>query len=127
MEYPLSTKAGVDTSTAMYAQQVTGLRAAEDIPAGHAVRIGAGRKIYKAKAGEKFDGITPRACKVGEAITVYGIATRFRATDTELDPEKLYKLGAGYGVFADTAPSDNAALFRPVGRHDLEVIRVGGA
>lgn len=125
MNYPLSPKSSVDTSTAMYMQQVTGLSAGEDIPAGQPVRIGVGRKVYKAKMGDKFDGITPRPCKAGQPITVYGIGVRFRATEQDLDPEKLYRLAAEYGAFSDTSPTDAGACFRPVGRHDLEVIRVG--
>lgn len=123
--HTLSTTADIDASTAMYAQQITGLRYGEDIPAGHPVRVGAGRKIFKAKLGDKFDGIVPRSGLAGQAGTIYGGHTRFRATDTDLDPEKLYTLTANYGEFADTAVTNALAVFRPVGRHDLEIIRVG--
>lgn len=123
--HTLSPSADIDASTAMYAQQVTGLRYGEDIPAGHPVRIGAGRKIFKATLGQKFDGIVPRGGIVGQPGTIYGIGTRFRATDTDLNPELLYTLTATAGEFSDTPVTNALAVFRPVGRHDLEIIRVG--
>lgn len=116
----------VDTRTAMYAQQNTGLVAAEDIGAGHAVRIGTGFKVYKAKAGDaRFDGIAPKDAKAGQPVTIFGIGTRFHATEDTLTPV-LYYLSATAGLFSDTATGSGKAVARAVSPHDLEIIRVGG-
>ena len=89
----------VDARTAMYAQQNTGLVAGEDLKAGGAVRIGTGWKVYKAKAGDaRFDGIAPKDAKAGQPVTIFGIGTRFHATEAELDPTKLYYLSARWPV-----------------------------
>lgn len=116
----------VDARTAMYAQQNTGLVAAEDIGAGMAVRIGTGFKVFKAKAGDaRFDGIAPKNAKAGQPITIFGIGTRFHATEGTLTPA-LYFLSATAGLFSDTATGAGKPVARAVSVHDLEVIRVGG-
>lgn len=114
----------VDARTTMYAQQNTGLVAGEDLEAGHAVRIGTGFKIYKAKAGDaRFDGIAPKSAKAGQPVTIFGIGTRFHATEADLTPA-LYFLSATAGLFSDTGTGKPVA--RAVSKHDLEIIRVGG-
>lgn len=116
----------VDARTTMYAQQNTGLVCGEDIDAGMAVRIGAGFKVFKAKAGDaRFDGILPKSKKAGDATTIFGIGCRFHATEADLTPA-LYFLSATNGLFSDTATGTGKAVCRAVSKHDLEVIRVGG-
>lgn len=118
----------VDARTAMYAQQNTGLVAGEDIGAGHAVRIGTGWKVYKAKAGDtRFDGIAPKDARAGQPITIFGIGTRFHATEGALAPlPGLYFLSATAGLFSDTATGSGRPVARAVSTHDLEITRVGG-
>lgn len=114
----------VDTRTTMYAMQNSGLVAGEDIQAGHAVRIGTGFKVYKAKAGDaRFDGIAPKDARTGDAVTIFGIGTRFHATEGTLTPV-LYYLSATAGLFSDTGTGKPVA--RAVSKRDLEIIRVGG-
>jgi len=118
----------VDTRTTMYAQQNTGLVAGEALLAGQPVRIGAGFKVYKAKAGDaRFDGIAPKDAAVGQPVTIFGVGTRFHATETDLAPEPgLIYLSATAGLFADAATGAGKPVARVVSKHDLEIIRVGG-
>ena len=122
------TRGVVDARTAMYAMQNTGLVCGEDIEAGHACRIGAGFKVFKAKAGDaRFDGIAPKSMKAGQPITLFGVGTRFHATEGTLAAEPgLYYLSTTPGLFSDTATGAGKPVARAVSRHDLEIIRVGG-
>ena len=121
--FTLSTKADIDTTACSEADQISGLRAGEDIPPCHPVRVGTGFQIFKAVAGQKFDGISsPRAALSGQPVTVFGVGARFHASDTQLDPTKLYGLNATAGLFDDAATTK---VFRPVSLYDLQIIAVG--
>ena len=78
-------QASVDASTGMFARQTTG-----SLYAGEALSVCApcyikasDGKVYQsngtaANEAAKFDGITPRACAIGEPVTLLGVGTRMR-------------------------------------------------
>lgn len=78
-------QASMDTSTGMFARQTTGnLYAGEalDVAAACYIKASDG-KVYMsngtaANEAAKFDGFTPRACAIGEPVTLFGVGTRFR-------------------------------------------------
>ncbi len=122
-QFTLSPKADIDTTAAQEADQISGLRAGEDLPACHPVTISSDFKVFKAIAGQKFDGISsPRGAFAGQPVTVFGLGVRFRAVDTVLDGSKLYGLASTAGTFDDAATTK---LFRPVSRYDLAIITLG--
>ena len=83
----------------------------------------AGFKVAPAVAGGKFDGISsPRKVKAGTPVTVFGLGARFKASDTPLDPTKLYGLSNIAAEFDDAA---TVKCLRPVNNYDLQIIAVG--
>jgi hypothetical protein len=76
--------ASVDVSTAMFAAQITGLIAGENISVCAPCYIkAADGKVYQsngtaANEAAKFDGFCPRAALAGQPVTLYGIGTRMR-------------------------------------------------
>jgi len=78
-----SAQASVDTSTTMFAVQITGLLAGEDLDVCAACFIHTDGLVYHADGGAadaeaRVRGFTPRACKAGQAITLFGTGTRMR-------------------------------------------------
>lgn len=99
--------AGVDTSTAMFAPQITGnLLAGEALPIAAPCYIKASdNKVYMSDGGAddeaaRVHGFTGRATKVGESVTLFGAGTRLRY-GASLTVGPLY-LGAEPGVLSDT-------------------------
>ena len=79
-----SATARVDASSAQFAPQISGdYLAGEDLDAAAPCYIKASDgKIYMsngtaANEAAKFDGMTPRSYKAGEAVTLYGPGTKF--------------------------------------------------
>lgn len=80
-----SSAASMDASTGMFAPQVTGsLYAGEALDAVAPCYIKASDgKVYMSDASAvdevaKFDGFTPKAYRVGDAVTLFGMGARFR-------------------------------------------------
>lgn len=121
----LSSRASVDASTAMYAAQISGKVAGADIAALTPVYLDPTTdKVMPYATGKIFAGVAARSVKSGQAVTVYGIGTRFHASDSALTAA-LYFAGAG-GVIADAATTDDTqGAFLRVGPNDLQVIRTG--
>jgi hypothetical protein len=121
----LSARASFDTSTTMYAFQLSGKVAGEDLLVGQPVYLKqSDDKIWKFAAGQVLVGIAARNAKAGQPVTVYGPGTRFHASDTALTAN-VYFAGAG-GVIADAATTDDAqGAFIRVSANDLMVIRAG--
>ena len=121
----ISARASVDANTAMVAAQVSGLLAGEDIAAGTPVYIKASdNKLYKYASGEAFAGIAARTVKTGQALTVFGIGTRFHASDTALTANTYYVGAAGTISDAATAVDARGAFIR-VSANDLLVVAAG--
>lgn len=121
----LSARASFDASTTLYAFQVSGKLAGEDVLMGQPVYIKqSDDRVYKLAAGQVFVGIAARNAKAGQPVTVYGPGTRFHASDTALTAN-VYYAGAG-GVISDAATTDDAqGAFIRVSPNDLMVIRAG--
>lgn len=103
--------ASLDTSTGMFAPQITG-----DLYAGEALDAAApcyikqsDGKVYmcngttKGAEATKFDGFTPRACAIGEPVTLFGVGARFRYGSALTIGARLY-ISATAGRL-DDAPS----------------------
>ena len=122
-------QASVDTSTAMFAPQLTGnLYAGEalDVCAPCYIKASDG-KVYMsngtaANEAAKFDGFTPRACGIGEPVTLLGIGARMRYGSG-------LTIGASYFVAATAGRLDTAAttggtvaIARAINATDIRVI-----
>lgn len=121
----ISTRASVDASTALYAFQISGKVAGADVTAGQPVYLRqSDDKMYPFATGEVLAGIAARNAKAGQPVTVFGIGTRFHASDAALTA-KVYYAGAG-GVISDTATADDTrGAFLRVGPNDLAIIAAG--
>lgn len=121
----LSPKADIDASTAMFAFQISGKRAGEDLQPGVPVYLNpADDRVYKYATGQAFVGIAARAAKAGQPCTVYGPGVRFHASDTPLT-SALYYVGTG-GTINDAATAvDSEGAFVRVGPNDLMIARMG--
>jgi hypothetical protein len=122
-------QASVDTSTAMFAPQLTGnLYAGEalDVCAPCYIKASDG-KVYMsngtaANEAAKFDGFTPRACAIGEPVTLLGVGARMRYGSG-------LTIGASYFVAATAGRLDTAAttggtvaIARAINATDIRVI-----
>lgn len=124
-----STKAKMDASTGMYAPQLTGLYAGEnlDVVAPCYIKSSDG-KVYmcdatSANEAAEFAGFTPRAALAGEPITLYGEGAIFRY-GTSLTPGDVYYMGATAGRL-DTAATtgDTSGLVQAINSTDVRVFR----
>ncbi len=124
-----STKASMDASTGMYAPQIPGLFAGEnlDVAAPCYIKSSDG-KVYMsngASANEAAEcvGFTPRAVVADQPVTLFGFGTRFRY-GTSLTPGDVYYIGATAGRL-DTAATtgDSAGAAMAVSSTDIVVIR----
>jgi len=125
---PLS-DASTDASTTMYAPQVTGLIAGEDllICAPCYIKSSDG-KAYMCNAtanneAAEFVGIAPWAAKAGLPVTLFGFGTRFRYA-ASLTPGDVLFIGATAGRY-DTAATtgDTGGTLQVVSNNDVRVIR----
>jgi hypothetical protein len=123
----------IDTSTAMYADQITGLYAGEDLLACAPCYIkAADDKVYQANGtaatepATSYAGFTPRAVKAGQPCTLFGTGTRFRyvtVANALTIGGRLY-IGATAGRL-DTAASvgDAVGVARAITITDIVVTR----
>lgn len=126
----LVTRASVnlDASTAMFAPQISGLIAGEDILCGAPVYIkAADGKLYNSNGtavaeAAKVDGFSSRDALSGQALTVYGKGTRFRY-GTALTPGTNLFLAATAGRL-DTAATTGGLvpIARVIDTTDIRVI-----
>ena len=112
-------QASMDASTGMFAPQITGnLYAGEALDVAAACYIkAADGKVYMsngtaANEAAKFDGFTPRACAIGEPVTLFGVGARFRYGSGLTVGADLF-VGATAGRL-DTAPT--AGGISPIAR-----------
>lgn len=104
-----ASNAGLDTSTGMFAPQLSGLVTGEaiDVAAPCYIKSSDG-KIYMADgtaANEAAEavGFSPRAAASGEPLTLFGVGARFRYAAGGLTPGDYYYLGATAGRLDDAA------------------------
>jgi hypothetical protein len=123
-KFTLSLQADIDTTACQESDNLAGdIIANVDLGPCTPVQFIAGFRVAPALAGGKFDGISsPRKVKAGQPVTVFGLGARFKASDTPLDPTKLYGLSTIAGEFDDAAL---VKCLRPVNNYDLQIIAVG--
>lgn len=120
----------LDSSTGMFAPQLTGLLAGEAIDAGAACYIKtADGKVYMsngtaANEAAEFIGIAAAAASIGRAVTVFGLGARFRYAASGLGPGDKYFIAATAGRL-DTAATTGGvnAVARAVNATDIVIIR----
>lgn len=122
--------ASLDTSSGMFAPQISG-----DLYAGEALGVAvpcyikaADGKVYQSNGtalneAAKFDGFTARACRIGEAVTLFGIGTRFRYGSGLTIGTDLF-VSATAGNLSDTATTGGVrAIARVITSTDIRVTK----
>lgn len=125
--------ASMDVSTGMYAPQITGLVAGEDLAVAAPCYIKASDgKVYmsngtSANEAATFFGFTPRAAKSGQAITLFGLGARFNY-GTGLTIGAKYYIGATAGrLDGATTTGDEVGVAVAITATDILVTRAAGA
>ena len=124
-----ATSASVDASTAMYAPQITGLVAGEDLDvcAPCYIKTSDG-KVYMSNGtanneAAEFVGFCPRAVKSGQPVTLYGLGTRMRY-GTGLTVGDVLYIGATAGrLDTGTTTGDTGGTAQVITATDIRVIR----
>lgn len=122
--------ASVDTSTAMFAPQVAGLTAGEDISACAPCYVKAADGLVymsngtAANAAAKVDGWSAQAAKSGQGVTLLGVGLRMRY-GTGLTVAALYYLGTTAGRL-DTAATTGGtvALAKAITTTDVVIVAI---
>lgn len=122
--------ASIDASTAMYAAQVSGLVAGEDLLIAAPCYIKASDGLVymsngtAANEAAETDGFTPRAVKAGQPVALYGKGARFRYAASGLTPGAPLYIGATAGRL-DTAATtgDAVGVARTINATDIRVTR----
>jgi hypothetical protein len=124
-----ATTVSMDASTAMFAPQLTGLIAGEDLLAGAPVYIKSSDGLVymsngtAANEAAEIVGFTPRAVKSGQTLTVFGKGTRFNYA-TGLTPGDKYYIGATAGrLDTATTTGDSVGVAQAITSTDIRVIR----
>jgi hypothetical protein len=124
-----SAQASMDASTGMFAPQITGLIAGENIDVAAPCYIkSSDGKLYMsngtaANEAAEIVGFAPRAAKAGEPLTLFGGGARFHYGSGLTPGDKLY-IGATAGRL-DTAATTGDALgvAQVLTATDIRVIR----
>jgi hypothetical protein len=124
--------ASIDTSTAMYAPQIAGLLAGEDLsPVAPCYVKAADGKVYQANGtaaneAAKCYGFTARTVKAGEPVTLFGAGTRYRY-GTGLSIGTVYYVGATAGRLDNAATvGDAVGVAVALTATDIVIIRANG-
>ena len=117
----LSTRAGVDTSTAMHAFNITGLQAAVDVNPCIALQINATTGRLEPLAAGFYVGIAAQKGYAASGLTAYGPGVRFHARDeADLIPGAAYFIGVATGTIDTIATAkDSQGAFLAVTTRDL--------
>ena len=131
----IASDASIDTSTAMFAPQLTGLIAGEDLLACAPCYIKTSdNKVYMSNGtanneAAEFVGFAPRAAKAGQPITLFGFGARMRY-GASLTPGDILYVGATAGrLDTATTTGDTKGTAQIITDTDIRVIRtsvVGG-
>lgn len=109
-------KVAIDTMTAQYCPQVTGLKAGEALFLGAACYIAAADGLVYLSNGVADDalaaihGFTARAVSIGEPVTLFGVGARFRYAASGLVPGAQCFLSAATAGALATAASTGDSL-----------------
>jgi hypothetical protein len=119
----------MDVSTGMYAPQISGLYAGEDLdPAAPCYIKSADGKVYmsngtSANEAAEVVGFTPRSVKSGQPVTLFGDGARF-FYGSGLTPGDKYYIGATKGrLDASTTTGDSVGVAQAITSTDIRVIR----
>ncbi len=122
--------ASVDASTAMFAEQISGLVAGAAIAACDACYISASDgKVYPsngtaANAAAKVDGFAAQAAAAGQGVTLFGRGTRMRY-GTGLTIGALYYLGTTAGrLDTATTTGGSVALAKAISATDIRIVNI---
>jgi hypothetical protein len=127
----IATDASADASTLMFAPQVTGLIAGEDLLVGPCYIKSADGKVYMSNGtalneAAEFVGFNVRSnVKAGQPVTLYGLGTRLRYA-TGMTPGDILYIGATAGrldtaaTTGDTAAGGTAQVITST---DIRIIR----
>lgn len=122
--------ASVDASTAMFAEQLSGLVAGEAIDALAACYVkAADGKVYMSNgtandAAAKFDGISAQAAGAGQGVTLFGRGARVRY-GTGLTIAALYYVAATAGRL-DTAATTGGlvAIAKAISATEVRIVNL---
>jgi hypothetical protein len=123
--------ASMDASTGMYAPQVTGLVAGEDllVVAPCYIKTSDG-KVYQsngtaATEPAEFMGFTARATKAGQPVTLFGLGARFRyAAFSGQAGDKLFIAATAGRLDTAATTGDAIGVVRVLNASDIVVIAV---
>lgn len=124
-----STGASIDLSSALYAPQVPGKIAGEDLDAAAPCYIHTDGKVYmsnatSANAAAKVVGFTPRSAKSGEPVTLFGLGAKFHYSDGLLTPGAILYVGATKGRLDDgTTTGDSVGIAQAISENAIRVTR----
>jgi hypothetical protein len=124
-----SSRASMDASTGMYAPQISGLIAGEDLDPVSPCRIGSDGKVYMSNgtaddAQASFAGFCPTKVLAGEAVTLFSLGARFRY-GSGLTPDSTLYIAATKGRL-DTAATtgDAVGVARVLTATDIQITRI---
>jgi len=124
--------ASIDISTAMFAPQISGLVAGEDLDAVAPCYIKPGDgKVWEANGSADNDaaevvGFTARAVDAGEPVTLFGAGARFKF-GSGLTIGAIYFLSTNKGELQTTASTgDSTGVAKAITATDIVVIRANG-
>jgi hypothetical protein len=113
----------------MFAPQITGLQAGADLDVAAPCYIkSSDGKVYMSDAtaaneAAEIVGWTPRAVKLGQAVTLYGKGARFHYSDGLLTPGDIYFTGATAGRLDTAAQTGCAfAIAQAITAYDIRVV-----
>lgn len=117
--------ASIEGTSAMRADQRSGLLAGEAIGACDACYIKSDGKVWKsngtsANAAAKFAGVAAIAAAVGEPVTLFGIGTLVAQYATGMTPGAPLYIAATAGAF-DTAATTGGLLFVARAESDTDI------
>lgn len=126
-----SASASMDTSTGMFAPQLTGnLYAGEVLNACAPCYIKASDgKVYQSNGtalneAAKFDGMTARKYQIGEPVVLFGVGARFKYADGTLVIGTDYFVGTVAGQLSDAATTGGVrSIARAITTSDIRVTK----
>jgi hypothetical protein len=119
----------MDTSTGMFAPQITGMVAGEDLTVAAPCYIKASDgKVYQsngtaAAEAAKVDGFTPRAVKANQPVTLFGKGARFSYGSGLTIGATLYVAATAGGLDTAATTGDAVGVARVLTATDIRVIR----
>jgi len=124
-------QASLDTSTGMYAGQTPDLVAGEALGAVVPCYIkAADGKVYQSNGtalneAATFFGFTARACGIGQAVTLFGVGSRFRYGTSLTIGTKLYVAATAGALDSAATTGGTTAIARVITSTDITVISAG--